>query len=300
MDKVYTRMLDAFRKDQVILRPDMKEFTSFKAGGSARVMIQPASAEEVIKAISICRQEDVPYLVIGNGTNLLVRDEGYEGVVIRMGKEFADVMAEPENRIRAQAGALLSVVSRIAMENSLSGLAFAGGIPGSVGGGTLMNAGAYGGELKDVIQEVTYLTRDGKLRCIQGKDAAFSYRHSIFEKEQGIVLQTLFQLTPGDKEEIAKAMREFSERRNAKQPVHLPSAGSTFKRPEGHFAGQLIEEAGLKGTTVGGASVSQMHAGFIVNEDGASAQDIIDLIKLVQYTVFDKFDVMLEPEVRII
>lgn len=300
-ESLNTYFLSRFGEKQVSLRADMSEHTSFKTGGAARLLLQPGSQEETAEAVRLCRELGVPWLVMGNGTNLLVRDEGFDGVVIKMGSRLAQITVDTDKaQLRAQAGALLSAAARAAMESALEGLAFAGGIPGSAGGGTWMNAGAYGGELKDVIREITYIAEDGSIQVMSADEARFSYRHSIFQETGGIILETLFQLRAGCRETIKAQMKELAARRSAKQPVQLPSAGSTFKRPPGRFAGQLIEEAGLSGATIGGAAVSQLHAGFIVNEGAATSEDIIDLIKLVQYTVYDKFGVMLEPEVKII
>lgn len=300
-DVIYTQFAKRFGQDRALRNVPMRAHTSFRTGGEAGLMILPASQEEAAAAAAMCQRLHLSWRVIGNGTNLLVKDEGFDGVIIKLGSFFSRISVDAAKaQIRAQAGALLAAVARAAMESGLDGLVFAGGIPGSVGGGTLMNAGAYGCELKDVIHEITYLSEKGTIETISASEAGFSYRSSLFQEQGGVILETLFQLRQGERQEIERQMKELTAKRNAKQPVHLPSAGSTFKRPQGYYAGQLIEEAGLKGAAVGGAAVSQMHAGFIVNEGGATSGDILDLIKLVQDTVFDQFGVMLEPEVKIL
>ena len=239
-------------------------------------------------------------LFLGSGSNILIKDSGFSGIVIKLGEGFNEIEVTGEE-VKALAGAKLSSVARAALDNSLAGFEFASGIPGSVGGGIFMNAGAYGGELKDIVVSVDAISADGETEyTLTGEELDFGYRHSIFHDSKDIVLSATFKLSKGNKEEIDATMRELMEKRNTKQPVQLPSAGSFFKRPEGHFAGGLIEQAGLKGLSVGKAQVSPLHAGFIVNNGGATATEIIELMHLVQYTVYDKFGVRLEPEVRII
>ena len=239
-------------------------------------------------------------VIIGNGSNILVRDGGFDGVIIKLGDEFTKIEQDGE-QITAGAAALLSTVSKEAAQMGLAGMEFAGGIPGSLGGAVYMNAGAYGGEMKDVVKSVKAISRDGMREYLAyASELAFAYRHSIFAENGDIVTEVTLDLKSGDKAEIERRMKELSEKRNTKQPLRYPSAGSFFKRPEGHFAGALIEVAGLKGLSVGGAQVSELHAGFIVNTGGATASDIISLMKLVQNTVRDKSGIELVPEVRII
>ena len=275
----------------------MKNHTSFRIGGKADFLALVQSVEEIAGIIKLCRENDVKYTILGNGSNVLVSDEGIDGVVIKISGKMSAVRVEGE-KIFAQAGALLSVISHTAMENGLTGLEFASGIPGTLGGALYMNAGAYGGEMKDITKKITYMDSCGEIHEISGKDAGFGYRKSIFSENECIILSAELQLMPGNKEEIAGKMAELNGKRREKQPLNLPSAGSTFKRPQGYFAGKLIEDCGLKGYRAGGAMVSEKHSGFVVNYDNASAEDVKRLIKEVQAQVYEKFGVMLEPEVK--
>lgn len=279
------------------------EHVSFRVGGPCRLMVFPQKEEEIAFSAELCRQEGVPFFILGRGTNLLPSDEGYEGVVIKLGAGFDGIREEArEGSLYAQAGALLSSMARAALERSLTGLEFAAGIPGTLGGGVVMNAGAYDGQLGSLIRQVRTLGTDGKIRCYSREECGFSYRHSIFQdqKQNEIILGASVSLLPGETERIREKMEDFSRRRSEKQPLSFPSAGSTFKRPPGHFAGQLIEEAGLKGLSVGGAMVSTLHAGFIINQGNAAARDIMDLILLVRDTVADRRGILLEPEVKLL
>jgi UDP-N-acetylmuramate dehydrogenase len=240
-------------------------------------------------------------MVIGNGSNLLVRDSGYCGIILRIGAPFQEVCTDDGQRITAGAGVLLSALSKEACDASLAGLEFASGIPGTVGGAVFMNAGAYDGEISRIIESAEILSKDGSETFVLGKEElALSYRHSILQDTGNILLRATFLLEKGDREEIAARIKDLTKRRTEKQPLNYPSAGSFFKRPPGHFAGKLIQDAGLSGLAVGGARISPLHAGFIINTGGATATDIIDLMEIVRGTVFDEFGVMLEPEVRII
>lgn len=276
----------------------LDKFTTLRVGGPADYFAEPANEEELLTLVNAAREAGVPVLLIGNGSNLLVRDGGFRGLVIRLGKAFSAI-TQKENCLYAQAGALLSTMARHAQEASLTGLEFAQGIPGSVGGGVYMNAGAYGGELGQLIEFVRILDGD-TIRDIPADEMQFSYRHTRAMDEQWIILGAQFRLNPGDPKEIEAAMRDFAARRREKQPLEFPSAGSFFKRPAGHFAGALIEGAGLKGLTVGGAQVSEKHAGFLINRGGATASDILELMRQVQTAVMEKTGVELEPEVRIV
>lgn len=278
----------------------MEKYTSFRAGGRAAALVTAESTEELKCILELLKKEGIKHILLGSGSNILVKDSGFSGIVIKLGENFSRVYAEGE-RICAMAGAKLSSVARTALEHSLAGFEFASGIPGSVGGGVFMNAGAYGGELKDIILSVTVVSADGEKEYkLRKEDLKLGYRHSIFQENGDIVTGAVFKLQKGNKEQIESTMKELMDKRNSKQPVNLPSAGSFFKRPEGHFAGGLIEQAGLKGLSVGKAQVSPLHAGFIVNNGGATASEIIQLMHIVQNTVFDKFGVKLEPEVRIL
>lgn len=280
-------------------KESMKQHTSFKIGGDADFMVFAENAEEIRAVIGVCEKHGVKYTVLGNGSNVLVSDRGIEGVVIKIAEGMSEVRIA-DNKILAKTGVLLSTLSRKAAEAGLSGLEFAAGIPGTLGGALFMNAGAYGGELKDVCTKVTYMNKNGEIIEIPGEEAGFGYRKSIFSGGEYVILGAELILQQGNKEEIFGKMAELNARRREKQPLNLPSAGSTFKRPEGYFAGQLIEETGLKGFRVGGAEVSEKHSGFVVNVGNAAAEDVKQLIKNVQERVFERFGVMLEPEVRFI
>lgn len=297
--KLYEELAFAIDKERMKLNCPMKEYTSFRAGGNAALLIEPGDMAELFSAVEICRKEKAPYMVMGNGSNLLFKDEGYEGAVIKISRGIDRIRVEG-NVIFAEAGMLLSAVAKAAVEHSLTGLEFASGIPGSLGGAVFMNAGAYGGEMKDVVLSTMALMPGGMVKDRKKDDMEFGYRYSVFQETGEIIAGVKLLLTPGNQNEIADKMRELTARRNEKQPVSLPCAGSFFKRPEGRYAGSLIQECGLKGLKVGGARVSPLHAGFIVNEGGASAQNIIDLMRVIQETVLDKTGVRLMPEVRII
>ena len=281
-------------------REDMGKHTTFRTGGCADVFVTPQSITEAADIVRLLLARDIDYTVIGNGSNLLVSDKGYRGCIICIGSAFGNITVH-DNVITAGAGALLSKVAKAAYENGLTGLEFASGIPGTVGGAVVMNAGAYGGEMKDVIISVTMLdTTSGETVIFTGDDMKFGYRTSVVKNHPFIVLEAQILLEAGSRVDIKDKMDELTRRRKEKQPIEYPSAGSTFKRPEGYFAGKLIEDAGLKGFSVGGAAVSEKHCGFVINAGGATASDIIELIKKVRFTVNEKFGVMLEPEVVIL
>jgi len=277
----------------------MREYTTFQIGGPARLLIEPESVDALVSCYRILAENAVVPLVIGAGSNLLVSDKGIPGVVIRLAKSMSRIEIDGEY-ITAEAGVSLARLATEALSAGLSGLEFAGGIPGSLGGAVFMNAGAYGGEMKDVIVETTYLSKDGTVATVSGEEHAFGYRHSFFSEKGGIVLSARMKLTPKNPEEIRAAMKELSTRRRDKQPLNFPSAGSFFKRPEGHFAGKLIEDAGLKGTTFGGAQISEKHAGFVINTGGATAKDVCRLMDFVTEKVQTLYGVTLEPEVRML
>lgn len=300
MNEITTLLKKETPNSIIIEDAEMKEYTSFKAGGKASLLVVPQSVSELKQTVHLIASREIPFMIMGNGTNLLIRDGGYHGVVIRLSAPLAQINVEG-NVVSAGAGASLAVVARTAMEAGLSGLEFASGIPGSLGGGIFMNAGAYGGELKDVTTSVQVLDRKGEhITVLSSDEMMFGYRHSKLMETGGIVLSASFSLKNGEKQQIAATMKEYTDRRNQKQPMDLPSAGSFFKRPEGHFAGKLIQDAGLAGLTVGGAQVSTKHCGFLVNQEDATATDIITLMHLVQATVLDQSGILLEPEVRII
>ena len=291
--------LSAFAESRQILENEpMSRHTTFRVGGPADVMFLPESEEQVVQALSLAREAQVPVIIIGNGSNLVVRDGGIRGLVIALGEGMAAIV-RVEHTVSALAGASLARVSAYAQASGLSGLEFASGIPGTLGGGCAMNAGAYGGQLSDVLIDARVLL-NGELRTLTAEAMQMGYRTSLPLREGGVVLSARFALTPDDPEAIAARMRDLNARRRDKQPLDRPSAGSTFKRPEGYFAGALIEQAGLKGRRVGGAQVSEKHAGFIVNAGDATAADILALIGVVQDEVEARFGVRLETEVRVL
>ena len=279
----------------------MGRHTSFRIGGPARRMAFPASGEQLVLLLAEAERLGARPLVIGNGTNLLCPDAGLDRLVIDTSAALNRVESAGPDTVTAEAGASLARAADFACRQGLAGLEFAHGIPGTVGGAVCMNAGAYGGEMRQVVREVTVLFPEEGIRTLSGGDLAFGYRRSFLtDRPDAVVLRAVFRLAPGDPDEIRQQMRELMERRRASQPLDLPSAGSTFKRPEGYFAGTLIDQCGLKGLTVGGAQVSEKHAGFIVNRGGATSADVRELIRQVQARVLDATGVRLEPEVRII
>ncbi len=279
---------------------DMRQYTSFKAGGCAREMVIVESVEELQTVLKDIHREEKKWLMLGNGSNTLISDKGFDGLVVKLGDSFANVEVEEDGLVCGTA-ALMSVVAKIALRESMTGFEPLSGIPGSLGGAVFMNAGAYDGEMKDVVEYVDIVTKDGaEVKRVKGEDMDFSYRHSVLEETGDVAVSVKLKMPKGNPEEISAKMQELMKRRNEKQPVQYPSAGSFFKRPTGYFAGKLVQDAGLKGLTVGGAQVSELHSGFVINIGGATATDIIDLMHLVQNTVYDKFGVKLEPEVRII
>ena len=283
---------------ELLENESMANHCTFKAGGIASRVYKVFSIEGLENVLKICTEEGVKPLIFGNGSNILVSDKGITTPVIIIDTGFDNIQVEG-NIIKAEAGAMLSVISHKALENSLTGVEFASGIPGTVGGAVVMNAGAYGGEMVDVVKEVDVII-NGERKTLTNEEMDFSYRHSRAMDEEMIVVGVTLQLTPGVKEEILFKMNDFNSRRREKQPLEYPSAGSTFKRPEGYFAGKLIMDSGLAGSCVGGAMVSPKHCGFIINNGNATATDIYELIKNVQNTVKEKFDVVLEPEVKLI
>ena len=291
-----------FSKLNCIVRYDepLKNHTTFKIGGNCIALIEPKEVSDIIEAVKICRKNNIKFFVIGNGSNLLVPDEGYNGVIIKLKSEFSKIEVEGDYLI-VNSGAKLSEVYTVAYENSLTGFEFASGIPGTIGGAIYMNAGAYGGEMKDIVESVEVLDLDNfELRELKNEELEFSYRKSIIQRRNYIVTTIKLKLQKGNKEEINAVYEDLRERRNSKQPLNFGSAGSTFKRPEGHFASKLIEDAGLKGYHINDAWVSEKHSGFIVNKGNASYKEVMELIEYVQKVVFEKFEVKLETEVRIL
>ena len=291
-----------FSKLNCIVRYDepLKNHTTFKIGGNCIALIEPREVSDIVETIKICRENSIKFFVIGNGSNLLFPDEGYNGVIIKLKGEFSTIQVEGEYLI-VNSGAKLSEVYTVAYENSLTGFEFASGIPGTIGGAIYMNAGAYGGEMKDIVESVEVLDLDNfELRELKNEELEFSYRKSIIQRKNYIVTTIKLKLQKGNKEEIKAVYEDLRERRNSKQPLNFGSAGSTFKRPEGHFASKLIEDAGLKGYHINDAWVSEKHSGFVVNKGNASYKEVMELIEYVQNVVFEKFGVKLETEVRIL
>lgn len=284
---------------EILVAEPMKNHTTFRIGGPADALALPKTPEEVAEVVRFCHEHAQPYYVLGNGSNLLVSDEGYRGLVLQLYRNFNDIQVNGET-ITVQAGAMLAAVARTAYQTGLTGLEFASGIPGTIGGAVVMNAGAYGGEMKNVLKEVTVLTKEGEVLVIPAKALELGYRTSVIPKNGWIVLGAVLQLKKGDQEQILARMEELKEQRITKQPLDLPSAGSTFKRPEGYFAGKLIMDAGLRGFTVGGAQVSEKHCGFVVNRGNATAADVWELICEVKRRVKEMTGVELEPEVKLL
>ena len=283
---------------------------TFKIGGPADVFAQPETEEQLCRVIALCKACDVKYYLLGNGSNILFEDAGYRGVVVdtralKMGIGFLENVSHPGaepgavyDAVIAGAGLKLSALCKAALDSSLTGLEFAYGIPGTVGGAVYMNAGAYGGEMKDIVQNVTVLTREGEIRELEKEELGFGYRASVIKDRGYVVLGAELMLVPGDKEEILARMQELKNKRVEKQPLEYPSAGSAFKRPEGYFAGKLVMDAGLSGYAVGGAKVSEKHCGFLINAGGATASDVMELIRQIQAKVKEQFGVQLEPEIQ--
>ena len=293
----YDKLNNVIAKDSILIDEPMSRHTTFRVGGPADFFVTPKAKEEVRDVIRICKEAGMPYYIIGNGSNLLVSDAGYRGVIVQIYKEMNEVKVEGD-LVKAQAGALLSGIAAKALGAELSGFEFASGIPGTIGGACVMNAGAYGGEMKDVLESVTVLTGEGKIIELGRNELELGYRTSVIAKKGYIVLGAVLKLERGDGEKIKTYMDELKEKRVTKQPLEYPSAGSTFKRPEGYFAGKLIEDAGLRGFQVGGAQVSEKHCCFVINRDHATAADIMELMRQVQIRVKENSGVDLEPEVK--
>ena len=288
---------DLLGEDRVFTEEAMSQHTTFKIGGPADYFLMPDKGEDVGRVIKICKEKEIPYFILGNGSNLLVGDGGYRGAVIQIYRNMSSVTVEG-NEITAQAGALLSAVAAAAKNASLTGFEFAGGIPGTIGGAVVMNAGAYGGEMKDALTEVTVMNAEGDIFTLPTEELELGYRTSIIKTAGYIVLEAKIRLKEGDPEVIRETMKDLTIRRTTKQPLEYPSAGSTFKRPEGYFAGKLIMDSGLAGYQVGGAQVSEKHCGFVINAGDATARDVRTLMDNVRDIVYKKYGVTLEPEVK--
>ncbi len=298
-ETIFNKLYEKATELNCKVKPDepLRNHTSFKTGGNCPILIEPENATQLRNLIGYIKEQSVPFTVIGNGTNLLVPDEGINKAVIKIGDNMTGIALEDNDTIVCSAGTKLVTLCKFALENELSGLEFAFGIPGTLGGAVFMNAGAYGGEIKDVLKEVTHITPDLSVETIPAEKAELSYRHSAYKENGCIITSAKLKLKKAPKEDIKAAMDDFLFRRKDKQPLEYPSAGSTFKRPEGYFAGALIEQCNLKGKSVGGAQVSEKHAGFVINKDNATSKDILDLIELIKETVKTQTGVDLEPEV---
>lgn len=295
----YQELQNILRQDQIRIEEPLANHTTFKIGGPADYLVLPESVEQIISTVKLCIKEKLLYFVMGNGSNLLVSDEGFRGVIIKLERDFGTITFDG-NKVIALAGVMLSKLSAEVAIHSLSGFEFASGIPGTLGGAVTMNAGAYGGEISQVITGATVLDSMGNVRKLNKEELKLGYRKSIIQEEHLIVLEATFEFEPGKREEIQAKMNDLNERRRDKQPLEYPSAGSTFKRPEGYFAGKLIMDAGLRGYQVGSAQVSMKHCGFVINTGSATAREVRTLIANVIKVVNDKFGVVLEPEVKLL
>ena len=297
--EIIASLKDIVSEDNIHIDEPMSRHTTFRTGGPARLFIRPGDENELIKVSELIRKLGLKYLVIGNGSNLLVSDAGFDGVVISL-ERMNDIKPMGDSDIYAEAGALNSAIALLAKDNSLAGFEFAAGIPGTIGGAMIMNAGAYGGEMKMITKEVRVISPSGEIMTLSNETMEFGYRHSAIKGRGFVVMSALLSLEKGDKETIAATMKELALKRKEKQPLEYPSAGSTFKRPEGYFAGKLIEDAGLRGYSVGGAAVSEKHCGFVINKDRATSADIYQLISEVKERVYENSGVTLEPEVVLV
>lgn len=296
----YDKLEEIVGKDKIKYNEKMSKYTTMRVGGPCDCIVFPDEISKIKEVIDFCKNENITFFVIGNGSNLLVKDEGIHGVVIKLGHRFGKIEIDGEY-ILAYAGATMPALSQLAKKDSLKGLEFACGIPGTIGGGVKMNAGAYGSQISDILYEVTYMDEKEEIKTIKNKDCSFGYRKSIFTINPNyVILSAKFKLERGNIDEIENKMKGNSLARKAKQPLEYPNFGSVFKRPEGYFVGKLVDDAGLRGYKIGGAQVSTKHTGFIVNVDNATCKDVLDLIGYVQTTVYNKFNVKLTPEVIII
>lgn len=297
---IYEGLEKILDKSNIKYNEPMKKYTTTKVGGPCDCLVEPTTVEEIKEVLKYVKENDIKYYVIGKGSNLLVKDEGYRGVIIKITDKFSDIEVNNEY-IKVYSGCSVPKLAQIAKQNELSGLEFACGIPGSVGGGIRMNAGAYGSEMVNVVDRVGYLDEKGKLIEISNEEANFTYRHSMFvEHPEYIIIYAIFKLEKGNIDEISAKMETNMTSRKEKQPLEYPNFGSVFKRPEGYFVGKLVDDSGLKGYKIGGAQVSTKHSGFIVNIDNATCKDVLDLIAYVKETVYEKFNVMLQEEVVIL
>ena len=298
-NKVYNELLDIVGKENIMMDEPMKKHVSFRVGGPADILVRPINEEQLKEILLYIKSEEIPYLIIGNGSNLLVRDGGIRGVVVELSDNFSDFKIDG-NKIEIKAGALLSRIGNAALRAELKGFEFASGIPGTFGGALAMNAGAYGGEIKDIVKTVKVMDKDGNILELSNEEMHFGYRRSTIVEKGYVALSAVVELEKGNYDDIKATMDDLRDRRTSKQPLNFASAGSTFKRPEGYFAGKLIQDSGLKGLSIGDAQVSEKHSGFVINRGNATAKELLDLMFAVKYTVNAKFGVMLEEEVKIV
>lgn len=299
--KAYKLLAEVIDKEQILMDEPMKNHTSFKIGGPVDFLVLPQNTEEIQKIIEVSKKEEIPFFIMGNGTDLLVRDKGVRGIIVKIGKNFNDVkVLKSENKVIAQSGISLSALAKLLLKNELTGFEFASGIPGTLGGAVAMNAGAYGGEMKDILEKIEVMDRQGRIFTLQKEEMELGYRKSVVQDQDLIVLTATMQFQRENYHKIKEKMRNLDHQRKTKQPLQWPSAGSTFRRPEGYYAGKLVEDAGLKGYSTGRAQVSDLHSGFVINKGGASAEEVIALIHHIQNTVREKFGVDLQTEVKII
>ena len=297
MQEIYNQLLEkGIKKENIFLNEPMNKHTSFKIGGNADLFVKAYCVEDIKSVLKISKENSIPLFVLGNGTNILVKDEGYRGIILQVKLENINIDG---TKVTAQSGVKNAILSKKILDNSLKGFEFASGIPGTIGGAIKMNAGAYGSEMKDIVEKVTYLDFDGNIHTISNAECEFSYRHSRFFNEKAIILETTLKLEKGNKEEIQEKVTQLAKQRKEKQPLEYPNAGSTFKRGENYITAKLIDDCGLKGYTIGGAGVSEKHAGFIINKNKATSKDILDLIEYVKTKVKEKTgeDIKLEIEV---
>ena len=297
-DNIKFQLEQIVGKENIKQNEPMSKHTTFRIGGEADYFVIPETKEQIQSVLLFCKENKMPYYIIGNGSNLLVGDKGFRGVIVQIDKTFDEIIFVDETTVKAQAGVMLSKLASKIAEKSLTGFEFASGIPGTLGGAVYMNAGAYGGEIKDCIVSALVLDENNEIKTLTKDELELSYRSSIIQKKDYVVLEAVFRFEKGDKDTILEKMAQLNEQRREKQPLNYPSAGSTFKRPEGYFAGKLIMDAGLSGYQIGGAAVSKKHCGFVVNVGDATANDVQTLMQNVDQIVYEKFGVHLEPEVR--
>jgi UDP-N-acetylmuramate dehydrogenase len=297
----YQNLKTVLKSNQILIEEPLAKHTTFEIGGPAWFLVLPESVSQIMETIKLCRDQDMPFYIMGNGSNLLVSDQGYQGTIIKLSKDFSEITFEKASyTVRAQAGVLLSKLASQIAEHSLTGFEFAAGIPGTLGGAVTMNAGAYDGEIKQAILEVVAADREGNILRLAKDELNMGYRTTVIQEKNYIVLEALFGFEPGNKEEIREKINDLNARRRDKQPLEYPSAGSTFKRPAGYYAGKLIMDSGLRGYQVGNAQISEKHCGFVINKGGATALEVRTLISDVIEIVNNKFGVVLEPEVKLL